>query len=99
MFPLAKDDTVNFMVVDDDNEHEVFECEIHGRAMHTCTVPPRTYVVTDFSQATKPQQPAKARTVYFVAKGDIWDGTSVRDLTFNESVSHALHNAFGREDR
>jgi hypothetical protein len=87
------------MVVDDDNKHELYECEIRGRAIYTCTDPPRTCVVTDLSQATIPQEPAKARTVYFVAEGDVWDGTSVRDLTLSESVEHALHNPLGREDR
>jgi hypothetical protein len=96
---LDKDNTVNFMVVDDDNRYKVFTCEIHGRATHTCTIPHHTYVVVDFSQAAIPQEPAKARTVYYVAEDDIGEATSIRDLTVDESVVHALHNPFGREDR
>lgn len=96
---LAKDDTVNFMVVDDDNKYKVFECEIQGRIVRTCTIPPHTYEVTDFSQAALPQEPAKARTVYYDAGGDFGEATSIRDLPLNESVVHALHNPFGREDR
>jgi hypothetical protein len=77
---LAKDDTVNFMVVDDDNKYRVYECEIHGRTMRTCTIPPHTYEVTDFSQAALPQEPAKARTVSYDAGGDFGEATSIRDL-------------------
>jgi len=95
---LAKDDTVNFMVVDDENDRTVYECEIHGQVTHTCTIPPNTYEVTDFSQAAIKQEPAQERTVYFQTD-DFWEATFVRDLPVGESVTHALHNPFGREDR
>jgi len=96
---LAKDNTVNFMVVDDDNKYKVYTCEMHGRTMRTCTTPLHTYVVVDFSQAAIPQKPANARTVYYVAQDGIGEATSIRELTLDESVDHALHNPFGREDR
>jgi hypothetical protein len=100
---LAKDNTVSFMVMDDEdgeNLYKTFMCEVHGRPTNTCKIPLHTYVVVDFSQAARPQKPATARTLYYLGDhDDIGEATSIRELSVNESISDALHNPFGREDR